>query len=45
MPGQRKKYVDQDEMVYSQFLFTSSSAIALPFDTSSSSSFKIIEEL
>jgi hypothetical protein len=45
LPAKRKNNVDQDEMVYSEFLFTSSSAIALPFDASTSSSFKIIEEL
>jgi hypothetical protein len=32
LPAKRKNSVDQDKMVYSQFLFTSSRAIALPFD-------------
>jgi len=41
----RKNIVDLDEMVYSAISFTSSRAVALPFDAPSSSSFKIIEEL
>jgi hypothetical protein len=32
LPAKRKKIVDQDELILPLFLFTSSSAIALPFD-------------
>jgi len=45
LPAKRRNSEDQDETVYSEFLFTSSIAIALPFDASTSSRFKIIEEL
>jgi hypothetical protein len=45
LPSNGKTVVDQDDFVIQLFQFTSSSAIALPFDALGFSSFEIIEEL